>query len=131
MLQGTGYERDMSMTSRLGLLLVATLVGTGACASTPTGPSVMALPGGSKSYDQFRGDDARCRQAAAAELQETAPGAVSEQRRYDMAYMQCMFAAGHQIPIPGGGLRSVGPAPAEAPKPPAGAPPPPPPGPVR
>lgn len=31
------------------------------CASAPTGPSVMALPGTSKNFDQFRNDDAACR----------------------------------------------------------------------
>lgn len=41
----------------LPLLLIA-------CASTPTGPSVMALPGSGKSFDQFRYDDAECRQYA-------------------------------------------------------------------
>lgn len=34
------------------------------CASVPTGPSVMALPGAGKSFDQFRYDDAECRQYA-------------------------------------------------------------------
>ena len=119
------------LTSTLGLLLVAALVGTGACASTPTGPSVMALPGSSKSYDQFRVDDVRCRQLAAAELQTTPPGAVPEQRRYDMAYMQCMYAEGNQVPVPGGEFQSVGTPPRKVPTPPAGSPPPPPPGPAR
>jgi hypothetical protein len=34
------------------------------CASVPTGPSVMALPGTGKSFDQFRYDDVECRQYA-------------------------------------------------------------------
>ncbi|MFY9329762.1 MAG: YMGG-like glycine zipper-containing protein [Georgfuchsia sp.] len=34
------------------------------CVSVPTGPSVMALPGTSKNFDQFRNDDAECRQYA-------------------------------------------------------------------
>ena len=36
----------------------------GACAYLPTGPSVMALPGTGKSFDQFRADDGSCRQYA-------------------------------------------------------------------
>ncbi|KAB0646867.1 hypothetical protein F7R23_32540, partial [Burkholderia diffusa] len=36
----------------------------GACAYMPTGPSVMSLPGTGKSFDQFRVDDANCRQYA-------------------------------------------------------------------
>jgi hypothetical protein len=98
----------LGVISRLGLLLVATTVGTTACATTPTGPSVMALPGQGRSYEQFRDDDARCRHSAAAELRATPTGLVSAQSRYDMAYMQCMYAGGNQIPIPGGGWRSVG-----------------------
>ncbi len=60
------------------------------------------------------------------------------QRRYDTAYMQCMYAKGHQIPMPAGSqlARSSAPpvpanAPVAVPPPPAGNPPPPPPGPVR
>lgn len=34
------------------------------CAVVPTGPSVMALPGTGKNFEQFRSDDAECRQFA-------------------------------------------------------------------
>ena len=127
-----------------------------ACATMPTGPSVMVLPGEGKTFDQFRLDDYTCRQYAqgqvggtggqqAAEQSAvksaavgTALGAVAGaiigstsghagtgaaigagsgllvgsavgsgysegsyyavQRRYDHAYMQCMYAKGNQIP---------------------------------
>jgi hypothetical protein len=127
-----------------------------ACATIPTGPSVMALPGEGKSFDQFRMDDAVCRQFAYEQVggaagqqaaQEsavksavvgTALGAAAgaaigsasgnmgagaaigagtgllvgsaagsnyasasyyeAQRRYDNAYLQCMYAKGNQIP---------------------------------
>src|SRR5512143_2386519 len=36
----------------------------GGCVRLPTGPSAMALPGTGKNFDQFRGDDAGCRQFA-------------------------------------------------------------------
>ncbi|MGE5384296.1 MAG: YMGG-like glycine zipper-containing protein [Betaproteobacteria bacterium] len=42
----------------LALLLV------GGCASVPTGPSLMALPGTGKSFEQFRSDDSACRRYA-------------------------------------------------------------------
>lgn len=42
----------------LALLLV------GGCASVPSGPSVMALPGTGKSFEQFRADDSACRRYA-------------------------------------------------------------------
>jgi hypothetical protein len=48
-----------------GLLapLAAALLLAG-CVTAPTGPKVMALPGTSKSFDQFQSDDASCRQFA-------------------------------------------------------------------
>ena len=35
-----------------------------ACATVPTGPSVMSLPGTGKSFEEFRSDDSVCRQFA-------------------------------------------------------------------
>ena len=32
-----------------------------ACTTWPTGPSIMAMPGSTKSFDQFRADDVDCR----------------------------------------------------------------------
>lgn len=40
----------------------------GGCVSAPTGPSMMALPGTGKSFDQFRADDADCRQFALGQI---------------------------------------------------------------
>jgi len=62
------------------------------------------------------------------------------QQRYDIAYMQCMYAKGNQIPIPSGSQLAHTPAeqypppppppdaPLRLPPPPRGSPPPPPPG---
>jgi OmpA family protein len=126
-----------------------------ACASMPTGPSVMVLPAVGKPFDQFQVDDMVCRQyaetqtgvppgeagtrstvntaalgtllgagagaaigAAAGDaglgaaigagsglLFGTAGGAEagagasrSLQWRYDVSYMQCMYAKGNQVP---------------------------------
>jgi len=44
-------------------ILVA-LIGLSACAAIPSGPSLMALPGSTKTFDEFRADDAMCRQYA-------------------------------------------------------------------
>jgi hypothetical protein len=55
------------------------------CATIPTGPSVMVLPGSGKSFDQFQTDDAVCREWAArhtgaepqqASVQNTVGGAA-------------------------------------------------------
>ncbi len=166
-----------------GMLLTAGLLLLSACAHYPTGPSVMVLPGSSKSFGQFQSDDATCqswaehrsgstsRQAATQNAVGSAvvgtavgaaagaaigaaagdPGAGAAigagsgllvgaasgahraewaggtlQRRYDVAYMQCMYANGNRIPLPRGALDGYAPKP--VPPPPAGAPPPPPPG---
>ena len=48
-------------------LIVPTLVvitALSGCVSVPTGPSIMALPGTSRSFEQFRIDDTICRQFA-------------------------------------------------------------------
>jgi hypothetical protein len=136
------------------LFVIALLLVTG-CATIPTGPSVMVLPGSGKSFEQFQADDAICRQWASQQLgtapqetanQSTAKSAVAgtvigaglgaaigsasgaagtgaaigaasglllgsaagasagqasgyeAQRRYDMAYEQCMYSRGNSIP---------------------------------
>jgi hypothetical protein len=136
--------------------LLAVVAALSACATMPTGPSVMVLPGTGKSFDQFRTDDAVCRQfayeqaggttgqqaaqqsAVTSAVVGTAVGAAAgaaigsasgnmgagaaigagtgllfgsaagsgyasgsyyeAQRRYDNAYLQCMYAKGNQIP---------------------------------
>jgi uncharacterized protein YcfJ len=124
-----------------------------ACATTPTGPSNMALPGTGKNFNTFRTDDSSCRDFALAQIgsktvnqqynqslaataavgtvvgaalgaaagggQGAAIGAgvgalsgsaigadtaaasgANAQQKYDNAYYQCMYAAGHRIPVP-------------------------------
>src|SRR6185503_8305843 len=99
----------------------AFLAGCAATPPTPMGPSVLVLPGSTKTFDQFRGDDNECRNYAAT--QTTGDSNISLQRRYDYAYQQCMYARGHQVPS---AVHSpyIGSTP---PAPPAGSPPPPPP----
>lgn len=45
-----------------------------ACTTVPTGPSVMSLPGSGKSFDEFRADDAVCRQYALEQIGGATPG---------------------------------------------------------
>jgi len=126
----------------------------GACATMPTGPSVMVLPGTGKNFEQFHSDDTMCRHFAleqiggappsqtatqsgvASAVTGTAVGAAAgaimggnrgaavgagagllfgtaagsetaqhsayyNQRRYDNAYIQCMYANGNLVPMPG------------------------------
>ncbi|HEY6822499.1 MAG TPA: hypothetical protein VI321_10815 [Burkholderiales bacterium] len=170
------------MKKTLALIPLALLA---ACASTPTGPSVMVLPGSGKSFDQFRFDDNECRQFATAQLggkeadqastdagmKSAAVGAAvgalagaaitrsghgavagaglggaggaiagtgagsttahTVQGRYDIAYQQCMYAKGNQIPMAASRYQRSAPPPsyqaAPPPPPPAGNVPPPPP----
>jgi hypothetical protein len=126
----------------LSLLAVAAML-TG-CATIPSGPSVMSLPGAGKSFDQFRMDDALCRQFAYEQVggtskQQAAQNAAvgtgyastsyyEAQRRYNHVYLQCMYAKGKQIPVYGGFSSQSRSAPSRwAPPPPSDYPPPPPP----
>lgn len=173
---------------RTAFLGAAALLVAG-CATIPDGPAVMVLPGSTKTFDQFRADDADCRGYATAQIggksaqqaanqsaattaavgtaigagagaligggQGAAIGAGvglaggslvgadasyasgrTTQQRYDHAYVQCMYAKGHQVPMARGTMqrqvRSAPPPPpptaSTPPPPPPGSPPPPPPG---
>lgn len=179
----------MSPSSRaFSLTALAALAG---CATIPDGPSVAVMPGTTKSFEQFRDDDAVCRMYADQSIGKSAQASASDsavssaavttaigaaagaligaatgdpgagaaigaggglivgsaygydaygrsgttvQDRYDIAYMQCMYAKGNQVPMSGYGSYegSYQPPPAPPstytpPPPPAGTPPPPPP----
>jgi hypothetical protein len=57
-------------TRAIAVCLTVALLAT-ACASVPTGPSVMVLPGTGKNFEQFQFDDAVCRQWAAQQTGTT------------------------------------------------------------
>ena len=61
----------MSTANKIASLAALLLVG--GCVSLPSGPSVMVLPGSSKSFDQFRADDMDCRQFANSQVGGTTP----------------------------------------------------------
>jgi hypothetical protein len=52
------------MRSLLRMAALAVTLLVAACTTMPSGPSVMVLPGTSKSFDQFRADDMACRNYA-------------------------------------------------------------------
>lgn len=166
------------------LILPAIILLLSGCASLPSGPSVMVLPGTTKSFEQFRNDDYWCQQFALGQVGGVTPnqaatnsglgtaavgtaigaaagaaigggygaaagagtglvagslvgsGAASSsgyaaQDRYDAAYIQCMYAKGHRVPVSGQFSTEVSrqpsTPPANIPPPPPGLPPPPPP----
>jgi hypothetical protein len=68
------------VTIRLKALAVpvAGIVLLTGCATAPSGPTVMVLPGHAKGFEQFQADDAVCRQWAAQQTGVT-PGSTSGQ----------------------------------------------------
>jgi len=118
------------------LSLVVLLAG---CASTPSGPGVLVLPGSGKSFDQFRADEQECRQYAQAQIAGGTDGSLAGagpsdpsgrtlQQRYDFGYTQCMYAKGHKIPMAREQAERYSPPPRSGstpppPPPPAGNPP--------
>ncbi|MGC2061368.1 MAG: YMGG-like glycine zipper-containing protein [Thermodesulfovibrionales bacterium] len=143
----------MKIKTGVALLMLGVLLVAG-CATVPTGPRVMVLPGHGKPFEVFQEDDAICRRWAAQQIgmtqeqadQEVTRSAVAgtaigagigaaigssvgkvgggaaigagygllaglasghdssrvygweAQRRYDMAYQQCMYSKGNQVP---------------------------------
>ena len=89
-------------------LTFATLVLLFGCVSVPKQPTMIALPGSGKSLYQFSSDDMGCRQFAGSQATTenggksvvvTAQQANQMYARYDYAYLQCMYAKGHRIPV--------------------------------
>ena len=62
--------------SRLAPVAIA-LCALGACTTIPSGPSAMVLPGSTRSFDQFRVDDANCRQFANTQVSGQSTGGVA------------------------------------------------------
>jgi hypothetical protein len=72
-----------------------------ACASPVYGPGILVLPGSNKTFDQFRFDEQECRGYAQAQLTDSGSEWGSTQQRYDRAFLQCMYAKGHKVPVSG------------------------------
>jgi hypothetical protein len=83
-------------------LLLGVLWLLNACAALPTGPNVLVLPGAGAPLEAFQRDDRECQGYASHHLpsgaQAGALSAATLQWRYDMAYVQCMYAKGHRVP---------------------------------
>ncbi|MEO8408152.1 MAG: hypothetical protein ABI476_06950 [Oxalobacteraceae bacterium] len=65
------------MPKTLRLFPFFALLSLSACVSMPSGPSVLVLPGTGKNFDQFRADDAGCRQYAQYQLGGATPDQVA------------------------------------------------------
>jgi outer membrane lipoprotein SlyB len=64
-----------AFTAVAAAVILSGTIALAGCAQTPTAPTVMALPGSGKSFDQFRADDATCQQFASRQT-----GGVSTQQ---------------------------------------------------
>jgi hypothetical protein len=81
------------------LLLIPLL---SACAALPTSPRVLVLPRAGTPLEAFQQDDRECQGYASQQPPTGTPvganSAATLQWRYDMAYVQCMYAKGHRVP---------------------------------
>ncbi|MDD5577859.1 MAG: hypothetical protein PHY16_01100 [Methylobacter sp.] len=120
------------------VFLITVVLALTGCASLPNSPDVMVLPGAGSSFEHFRNDDTLCEQYAYSQVggttaNDAAASSEELQQHYDVAYIQCMYAKGHQVPISGqfSGViphATVAPTLHIPPPPPSGIPPAPPPG---
>src|SRR5882672_9404727 len=99
-------------------------VAKSAAVGTVVGAAAGAALGGRSGAAAGAGGGLLIGSAAGAGAGETSAHGL--QRRYDYAYMQCMYAKGHKVPAPGRFMSSSQ-APSYAPPPPPPGPPPPPP----
>lgn len=86
-----------------------------ACVTAPTGPSVMALPGQGKNFDQFRADDADCRSYAQSQIGGTTAAEMADESGVRSAALGTAIGAvagaaigGHQGAGVGAGVGLLG-----------------------
>ena len=91
-----------------GVLLVCIPLVLSACAMTPTGPSVMVLPGSSKTFSQFNGDDMQCRQYALQLANGRTPSEAAAASGIAAAAIGTAVGAAAGAAIGGGGGAAVG-----------------------
>lgn len=116
--QGQAAEDSAAKSATVGTVLGAAAGALLGAASGHAGPGAAIGAGAGLVLGGAAGSDTYGRSASTV------------QHRYDNAYVQCMYAKGHQVPLPGGysNLSQRAPAPAASvtpPPPPPGAPPPP------
>jgi len=91
---------------RLFILLITCILI--ACVNLPTGPSVMALPGSGKSFDQFRQDDTECREYAYQQIEGITPRISSRTSGVEGAVVGTGLGAAGGAVIGGGEGAAIG-----------------------
>src|SRR5689334_5682299 len=84
------------------------LLALAACTTVPTGPSMMALPGSNKTFDQFRADDFSCRQYASNQIGGTTPSQAANDSTARSAAVGTVLGAAAGGAIDGGSGAAVG-----------------------
>jgi hypothetical protein len=77
-----------------GFLVFFSLVVLGGCATMPTGPSVMVMPGPGKPFEVFQTDDALCRQWAQQQIGGASPSETANQNMASGAVIGTLVGAG-------------------------------------
>jgi hypothetical protein len=90
------------------VLSSAVMLAASGCVSLPTGPSVMVLPGDGLSFDQFRYDDAICRQYAYAQIGGTTAEKQAERSGVTSAAIGTALGAAAGAAIGGGEGAAIG-----------------------
>jgi outer membrane lipoprotein SlyB len=90
------------------VLSSAVMLAASGCVSLPTGPSVMVLPGDGLSFDQFRNDDAICRQYAYAQIGGTTAEKQAERSGVTSAAIGTALGAAAGAAIGGGEGAAIG-----------------------
>jgi hypothetical protein len=91
---------------KLQAAILAPVLLLSACASEPLGPTVPVMPAPGKSFEAFQGDQALCRQNAAAQTQGGAQQANN--RQVGTAIVGTLLGAGLGAAIGGGRGAAVG-----------------------
>ena len=78
------------------------------CTTLPSGPSVMVLPGSGKTFDQFRADDAECRQYASMQVGGVSPDQAASNSGVKSAVVGSALGAAAGAAINGGQGAAVG-----------------------
>jgi hypothetical protein len=86
-----GVQRQPRSAFLLSLLAPVLLLG--GCATVPSGPRVMALPGSNMGFDQFRADEGSCRMYA-QESTGVPPGQAGNQAGVNSAIVGTLLGAG-------------------------------------
>ncbi len=96
----------MKIQRNLILMLFASmLVG---CVHLPSGPSVMALPGSGKDFDQFRSDEMTCKQYAHEQIEGYTPRQASRYSGLQSAALGSGLGAAAGAAIGGGHGAAIG-----------------------